>query len=112
MVQASFMTERSQFPAENERARKIKRFSGNFCSNLPLLPAQAESSCPNNRHSQSPVTGVGASADFSTLLEMLNFRQLQRKTEEKTDGFHMHLKRDEVDVPEIMVLKNNPVSNS
>lgn len=106
--QTSFMTEGNQFPAENERARKMKRFSGNFCSSIPLLPAQAESSCPNNRHPQSSVTGVGASADFSTPLEMLKLKALKKKVEEGCDGLRMHLKRDELDVSEIMVLKNKP----
>lgn len=106
------MTERNKFPAENERAWKMKRFSGNFCSSIPLLPAQAESSCPNNRRSQSPVTGVGASVDFSTPLEMLKLKALKKKVEEETDRLHMCLKRDELDVSEVMVLKNKPVKNS
>ncbi|KAM6407378.1 LOW QUALITY PROTEIN: uncharacterized protein C6orf118 homolog [Pluvialis apricaria] len=110
--QTSFMTERNTFPAENERARKMKRFPGNFCSGVPLLPAQAESSCPNNRRPQSPVTADGASVDFSTPLEMLKLKALKKKVEEGSDRLHMCLKRDELDVSEVMVLKNKPVKNS
>ncbi|XP_050749188.1 uncharacterized protein C6orf118 homolog [Gymnogyps californianus] len=106
------MTERNEFPAEYERARKMKRFSGNFCSSILLLPAQAEPSCPKNRRPQSPVTSVGASADFSAPLEMLKLKALKKKVDEGTDGLHMHLKRDKLDVSEIMVLKNKPVNNS
>ncbi|KAM6365982.1 LOW QUALITY PROTEIN: uncharacterized protein C6orf118 homolog [Alca torda] len=110
--QTSFMTEKNQFPAENERARKMKRFSGNFCSSSPLLPVQAESSCPYNRRPQSPVTAVGASVDFSsTPLEMLKLKILKKKVEEGTDRLHMCLKRDELGVSEVMVLKNKPVMN-
>lgn len=109
--QTSFMTERNQSPAENERARKMNRFSGNFCSSIPLLPAQGEFSCPNNRRPQSPVTSIGISADFSTLLEMLKFKALKKKVEEGTDSLHMCLKRAELDVSEILVLKNKQVKN-
>ncbi|KAM6082378.1 LOW QUALITY PROTEIN: uncharacterized protein C6orf118 homolog [Chlamydotis macqueenii] len=58
--QTSFMTERNQFPAENERARKMKRSSESRGG----------------------------------------------------DRLHMHLKRVELGVSEIMVLKNKPVKNS
>lgn len=77
--QTSFMTERNQFPAENKKARKMKRFSGNFCSSILLLPAQAESSSPKNRRPQSPVKGDGAPADFSSLLEILKLKVLKKK---------------------------------
>ncbi|XP_050565779.1 uncharacterized protein C6orf118 homolog [Cygnus atratus] len=81
--------------------------------NIPLLPAQAESSFPNNRHPQSPVTSVGASVDASsTAPEILKLKALKKKAEEGTDRFHMRLKRKELDVSEIMVLKNKPVKNS
>uniref|UniRef100_A0A8B9EF59 Chromosome 6 open reading frame 118 n=1 Tax=Anser cygnoides TaxID=8845 RepID=A0A8B9EF59_ANSCY len=107
------MTERNQFLAENERTRKMKNCSGNFSSSIPLLPAQAESSFPNNRHPQSPVTSVGASADASsTVPEILKLKALKKKVEEGTDRFHMRLKRKELNMSEIMVLKNKPVKNS
>lgn len=77
--QTGFMTERNQFSAENKKARKMKRFSGNFCSSIRLLPAQAESSFPNNRCPQSPVMGVGAPADFSSPLEILELKVLKKK---------------------------------
>lgn len=105
------MTERDQSPDENERARKMKRFSGNFYSSIPLLLAQGEFSCPNNRRPRSPMTSIGVSADFSTLLEMLKLKALKKKVEEGTDSLHMCLKRAELAVSEIMVLKNKQVKN-
>ncbi|XP_031959775.1 LOW QUALITY PROTEIN: uncharacterized protein LOC116441693 [Corvus moneduloides] len=99
-----FHNRRNQFLAENERARKIKRFSGNFSSSIPLLPAKPEFFCPNNGHPQSPVTCVRASVDFSIPLEMLKLKALKRK-EEGTDRFHRVIKRDELDVSEIMVVE-------
>lgn len=91
--QTCFIIERNQFAAENESARKIRRFSGNFSSSIPLLPAKPAFFCPNNRHPQSPVTCVSASADFSIPLEILKLKALKRK-EEGTDRFHeSHQKR-------------------
>lgn len=77
------MTERNQFLAENKRARKMKIFSDSFCCSITLFPAQAKSSCSNNRCSQSPVAGVGASTDFSTPLEMLKLKVLKKKGENR-----------------------------
>lgn len=111
--QTSFVTERNQFLVENERTRKMKNCSGNFCSSIPLLPAQAESSFPSNRHPQSPVISIGASVDAnSTAPEILKLKALKKKAEEGTDRFHMCLKSEELDISEIMVLKNKPVKNS
>lgn len=56
--QTCSIIERNQFPAKNERARMIKRFSGNFSFSVSLLPAKPEFFCHNNRYPQSPVTGV------------------------------------------------------
>ncbi|XP_038032102.2 uncharacterized protein C6orf118 homolog isoform X1 [Anas platyrhynchos] len=111
--QTSFVTERNQFLVEHERTRKMKNCSGNFCSSIPLLPAQAESSFPNDRHPQSPVISIGASVDAnSNAPEILKLKALKKKAEEGTDRFHMRLKSEELDMSEIMVLKNKPVKNS
>lgn len=111
--QTSFVTERNQFLVEHERTRKMKNCSGNFCSSIPLLPAQAESSFPNDRHPQSPVISIGASVDANfNAPEILKLKALKKKAEEGTDRFHMRLKSEELDMSEIMVLKNKPVKNS
>nr|XP_025965631.1 uncharacterized protein C6orf118 homolog [Dromaius novaehollandiae] len=111
--QTSFMSERDQFPAQNERAKKMKNFSSNFYSSIPPLPAHTDSSLPTNRYPQSSVTRLGPPADVSlTPLESLNLKVPKKKVKEGTNRFSMHLKRHELDVSEIMVLKNKPVKNS
>lgn len=85
--------ERNQFPAENERAKKIRRFSGNVAASIPLLSAKSEFFCPNNRHPQSPVTCVSASADFSIPLEILQLKALKRKEEGTGRFYESHQKR-------------------
>ncbi|XP_067150677.1 uncharacterized protein C6orf118 homolog [Apteryx mantelli] len=111
--QTIFMRERDQFLAQNERGGKMKIFSSNFYSSIPPLPAHTDSSFPTNRYPQTSVTRVGPPADVSlTPLESLNLKVPKKKVEETTDRLRMHLKRHELDVSEIMVLKKKPVKNS
>uniref|UniRef100_A0A8B9PIN9 Translin-associated factor X-interacting protein 1 N-terminal domain-containing protein n=1 Tax=Apteryx owenii TaxID=8824 RepID=A0A8B9PIN9_APTOW len=108
-----FMRERDQFLAQNERGGKMKIFSSNFYSSIPPLPAHTDSSFPTNRYPQTSVTRVGPPADVSlTPLESLNLKVPKKKVEETTDRLRMHLKRHELDVSGIMVLKKKPVKNS
>ncbi|XP_010210201.1 PREDICTED: uncharacterized protein C6orf118 homolog, partial [Tinamus guttatus] len=111
--QTSFMRERDQFLTQTESSKKMTKFSSNFYSCIPPPPAHTDSSFPTKRYPQSSVTRVGPPADVSsTPLESLNLKEPKKKVEEGTDRLSMCLKRDELDVPEIMVLKNKPVKNS
>ncbi|KAM9654747.1 LOW QUALITY PROTEIN: uncharacterized protein C6orf118 homolog [Morphnus guianensis] len=111
-VEMAYRTDVKLYTSRHLNHNKLYKPSEKIKQGIPLLAAQAEYSCPNNRHPQSPVTSVGASADFSTPLEMLKLKALKKKVEEGTDGLHMCLKRDELGVSEIMVLKNKPLKNS
>ncbi|XP_062429035.1 uncharacterized protein C6orf118 homolog [Rhea pennata] len=112
--QTSLMRERDQLPAQNERARKMKKFSSNFYASIPPLPAHIiDSSFPTKRYQQSSVTRVGPPTDVSlTPLESLNLKAPKKKVKEGTDRLSTHLQRHELDVSEIMVLQNKPFKNS
>ncbi|XP_039387273.1 uncharacterized protein C6orf118 homolog isoform X6 [Mauremys reevesii] len=112
--QARFMTERKQLPAQNETAKKMKNSLADFTPSTTLVPVLAKSASPISRHSQALMAGVDRSVNgplTSTPLEK-QLKELKKKIEEETDRLKKPLKREELDVPEMKVLKYKPVKNS
>ncbi|KAM9156363.1 uncharacterized protein C6orf118 homolog [Pangshura tecta] len=112
--QARFMTERKQLPAQNETAKKMKNSLADFTPSTKLVPVLAKSASPIYRHSQALMASVDRPVNgplTSTSLEK-QLNELKKKIERETDRLKKPLKREELDVPEMKVLKYKPVKNS
>uniref|UniRef100_A0A452HR74 Translin-associated factor X-interacting protein 1 N-terminal domain-containing protein n=1 Tax=Gopherus agassizii TaxID=38772 RepID=A0A452HR74_9SAUR len=114
---ASFMTERKQLPAQNickETAKKMKNSLADFTPSTTQVPVLAKSAFSIYRHSQALMASVDHPVNgplTSTPLEK-QLKELKKKTEEETDRLKKPLRREELDVPEMKVLKYKPVKNS
>ncbi|XP_077668291.1 uncharacterized protein C6orf118 homolog [Eretmochelys imbricata] len=112
-----FMTERKQFPAQNicdETAKKMKNTLADFTPSTTLVPVRAKSASPIYKHSQALMASVDRPVNgplTSTPLER-QLKELKKKIEEETDRLNKPLKREELDVPEMKVLKYKPAKNS
>uniref|UniRef100_A0A8C3SJ46 Chromosome 6 open reading frame 118 n=1 Tax=Chelydra serpentina TaxID=8475 RepID=A0A8C3SJ46_CHESE len=112
-----FMTERKQFPAPNicnETAKKMKNSLADFTPSTTLVPVRAKSASPIYRCHQALMASVDPPVNGplpSTPLER-QLKELKKKIEEETDRLNKPLKREELDVPEMKVLKYKPVKNS
>uniref|UniRef100_A0A8C0J7Y4 Chromosome 6 open reading frame 118 n=1 Tax=Chelonoidis abingdonii TaxID=106734 RepID=A0A8C0J7Y4_CHEAB len=114
---ASFMTARKQLTAQNickETAKKMKNSLPDFTPSTTLVPVLAKSASSIYRHSQTLMASVDHPVNgplTSTPLEK-QLKELKKKIEEETDRLKKPLKREELDVPEMKVLKYKPVKNS
>uniref|UniRef100_A0A8C8RZK1 Chromosome 6 open reading frame 118 n=1 Tax=Pelusios castaneus TaxID=367368 RepID=A0A8C8RZK1_9SAUR len=92
-----FTTEKNQFPAQNiwdEAAKKRKNTLADFIPSTVLVPVYAKSASPIYRQSTANIASVDLPVN------------------EESDRFNKPLKREELDVPELKVLKYKPVKNS
>ncbi|XP_065258322.1 uncharacterized protein C6orf118 homolog [Emys orbicularis] len=112
-----FMTGRKQLPAQNicnETAKKMKNTLADFTPSTTLVPVRAKSASPIYRHAQALLASVDRPVNgplTSTPLEK-QLKELKKKIEEETDRLNKPLKREELDVPVMKVLKYKPVKNS
>ncbi|XP_067416875.1 uncharacterized protein C6orf118 homolog [Emydura macquarii macquarii] len=112
-----FTPAKNQFPAQNicnETAKKKKNTLADFTPSTVLVPVCAKSESPICKHSQAPMASVDLPVKVpqtSTPLER-QLKELKKKIEEETDRFNKPLRREELDVPELKVLKYKPVKNS
>nr|XP_014437031.1 uncharacterized protein C6orf118 homolog isoform X3 [Pelodiscus sinensis] len=112
-----FTTERKQFPTQNicnETAQKMRNTSSDFTPSSILVPVRAGTASPFFRHTQAPTSSVPLPVKgplTSTPLEN-QLKELKNKIEEETERHKKPLKREELDVPQMKVLKYKPVKNS
>ncbi|XP_075780723.1 uncharacterized protein C6orf118 homolog isoform X4 [Pelodiscus sinensis] len=112
-----FTTERKQFPTQNicnETAQKMRNTSSDFTPSSTLVPVRAGTASPFFRHTQAPTSSVPLPVKgplTSTPLEN-QLKELKNKIEEETERHKKPLKREELDVPQMKVLKYKSVKNS
>uniref|UniRef100_A0A674HXG7 Chromosome 6 open reading frame 118 n=1 Tax=Terrapene triunguis TaxID=2587831 RepID=A0A674HXG7_9SAUR len=116
-ISTHFMTGRKQLPAQNicnETAKKVKNTLADFTPSTTLVPVRAKSASPIYRNAQALLASVDRPVNgplTSTPLEK-QLKELKKKIEEETDRLNKPLKREELDVPVMKVLKYKPVKNS
>ncbi|XP_074846368.1 uncharacterized protein C6orf118 homolog [Carettochelys insculpta] len=113
----SFMTERKQISAQNICSETAKKMKNTLCDVPPsttVVPVHTKSASPIYRLARAPLVSTdvqGKGPLTSTPLEK-QLKELKKKIEEETNRLNRPLKREELDVPEMKVLKYKPVKNS
>ncbi|XP_019405527.1 PREDICTED: LOW QUALITY PROTEIN: uncharacterized protein C6orf118 homolog [Crocodylus porosus] len=106
------VTKKNLLPAQSETARKIKHTSAEVSSSATLVSARSQSASRTYRCLQPPLGSVPVNASLvSSPLEM-HSKDTKSKIQDGTNRLRLPLKKEELDVPVMKVLKHRPVKNS